>query len=207
MRFSKLTLASALGLSIGVAALALTVTALADPPAHGYTPDPSAIAATKQWIFAVDVKAGKISLGPIRTKTLAKPEPTPRIMGRYALELWVGKELLDRVRFNVPGAGDGPLPDEKRVLKRPAMDRINTHFAVRMADNPRATFAKLVDRATGDEKLLPWPPGEDAGDAGKPTEKVSDATIASPLQDAGTEGAPKPSSPDAAADAGKSAAH
>ncbi len=197
MRFWQLSFASVIGLALGVAALQIgTVAALADPPAHGFAPDPPAIAATKQWIFTIDVKAGKISLGAIREKTLAKPEPTPRILGRYALELWVGKELLDRVRFNAPGGGDGPLPDEKRILKRPAMDRINTRFAVRLADNPRATFAKLVDRATGEETVLRWPPGEDL--APLATNSTTDA--GSP-QDAGT----KPSVADGAVNANDSA--
>lgn len=157
----KISLALAVGLALGViVAGSVGLTARADPPPQGYTPDPAPIAAKRQWIFRVDVKAGKIALGAVKPKDLDKAQASPRVMGRYALELWVGKELLDRVRFNVPGAGDGPHED-KSVLKRPQMDRINTRFGVRMADNPRATQCRLVDRATGDETWFVWPPNED----------------------------------------------
>ena len=170
----RVAIAIALGLALGVASASVAVvSAMAEAPREGYAPDPPALANTKQWFFRVDVKAGKPSITSIIDKNLAKPEPTPRMMGRYALELWVGKELLDRIRFNVPGTGDGPRRDDKNILKRPQLDRINTHFTVRMADNERARFAKLVDRATGDEEIIPWPPGQ--ADAGLIDAVASDA--------------------------------
>jgi hypothetical protein len=190
----KLPIALALGLVVGVASVAVvSMSALADPPPQGYAPDPAPKGSTKQWLFRIDVKNGKPSLASVRSKELEKPEASPRVMGRYALELWIGKELLDRVRFNVPGAADLPSRDDKSVLKRPAMDRINTHFTVRMADNPRAVALKLVDRATGDELTIPWPPDDEgtwpsrdagavSGDAGK---RAVGGDAGVPLVDAG----------------------
>lgn len=131
----------------------------AEPPKEGWLPDPPVSKSTKHWVFDIDVKSGVVSLGKARAATTPKPEGTPRLMGRYALELFSGRELLDRVRFNVPGMGDAPREDN-RILKRPTMDRVTTHFSVRIADNPRTNWARVVDRATGDEVYIAWPPDE-----------------------------------------------
>ncbi|MFO0613124.1 MAG: hypothetical protein U0414_11070 [Polyangiaceae bacterium] len=155
--------------SVVGAALPIVLSAHADPPKEGFLPDPPVTKSTKHWVFEIDVKSGVVSLGKAHPATTPKPEGTPRVMGRYAIELYSGRELLDRARFNVPGLGDGPRED-KRVLKRPTMDRITTHFSVRIADNPRTNWARVVDRATGDEVYIAWPPDAppapvDAGDA------------------------------------------
>ncbi len=170
----------ALGTGVGLVGLGagVGVVALADPPKTGYPPDPSPGSSTKQWVFTIVAKEGVVSLGPAKSVTVAKPETTARIIGRFALELWCGKELLDRVRFNVPGMGDGPHPADRRVLKKPAMDRITTHFNVKIADNPRTNNAKLVDRATGDETPIAWPP--DAPDVAGSASAVPSASAAAP---------------------------
>jgi hypothetical protein len=165
--------ASALG-----AAVPIVLTARAEPPKEGFLPDPPVSKSTKHWVFEIDVKSGVVSLGKAHAATTQKPEATPRVMGRYALEIYSGRELLDRVRFNVPGLGDGPR-DDKRVLKRPSMDRITTHFSVRIADNPRTNWARVVDRATGDEVYIAWPPDAPppAADAGPGDASASEPTL------------------------------
>lgn len=167
------------------AALPIVLVAHAEPPKEGFLPDPPVQKNTKHWVFDIDVKSGVVSLGKARAATTPKPEGTPRVMGRYALEIYSGRELLDRVRFNVPGMGDG-VREDKRILKRPGMDRITTKFSVRIADNPRTNWARVVDRATGDEVYISWPP-----DAPPPSTK----------SDAGVDAAPSASSA-TAADAG-----
>lgn len=167
------------------AALPVVLSAQAEPPKEGFLPDPPVSKSTKHWVFDIDVKAGVVSLGKARAATTPKPEGTPRVMGRYALELYSGRELLDRARFNVPGMGDG-VRDDKRVLKRPTMTLITTKFAVRIADNPRANWARVVDRATGDEVYISWPPDEqptaaDAGPAASGSASSAPAASAPPV--------------------------
>jgi hypothetical protein len=190
----RLAWAAILGVALGcVGAAALSMTGVDDaqagPPREGWPPDPPAKASTRHWVFEIQVKKGEIVLGKVSPVDLEKAEATPRVMGRYALELWVGKELLDRVRFNVPLGGDGPPEPDRPGMKRPEF-RVSTRFFARMAENPRATQLRLVDRATGDVRVFSWPVGSggvteiregaptaDAGkpDAGKPDAGKPDA--------------------------------
>jgi hypothetical protein len=175
-----------LALSAGAfAAVAVSGIATADPPPEGYAPDPPVVASTKQWVFTINVKEGVVSLGDAKSATTKKAEGTARVMGRFAIELWCGKELLDRVRFNVPGMGDGPRrTDDHRILKKPRMDLITTHFNVRIADNPRTTNAKLIDRATGQETPIAWPPDAPVIDAGTSDASSAPVDAGKPPKDA-----------------------
>jgi len=167
-RSSRIVVAAVLGLS-AAGLVGVSFVASADPPPEGYPPDPPVAASTKHWVFRIEVKSGEVSMGPAHAVTTKSPEGTARNTGRWAIELWSGKELLDRIRFNVPGMGDNPHLNDKRILKRPRMDLITTHFDVSITDNPRTTTAKLVDRATGLETDIPWPPDappETSADAG-----------------------------------------
>jgi hypothetical protein len=82
-------------------------------------------------------------------------------MGRFALELWIGRELIDRVRFDfpliaaeeTPGITRRPLHDAPSMVPH-AVARIR----VSLPASPRATRLILVDRATEKIQELPWPP-------------------------------------------------
>lgn len=156
-RFSALALAVVIGLSLGGASFL----ALAEPPRAGHAPDPPPRASQKQWVFEVLHSGTKLSIERARAVSVDKPLATPRMMGRFALELYVGKELLDRVRFNVPLLGEGPPEGPKNPFRRPRFDKVTTRLRVQMADNERATYAVLVDRATGEEQRFDWPPAPD----------------------------------------------
>jgi hypothetical protein len=171
--------------------------AWAEPPKAGYPPDPPGVPTTQHWLFDVKVDKGVVSLDRVRPVTLKHAEPTPRVMGRYAIELWIGSELLDRLRFNVPLGGNLPREDDGRPFKRPSFDKVTARFSVRMADQPRATYLKLVDRATGEEQRFLWPP---TGETLAPYHR-GDAGTAS---DGGAKdgGAPRPPSGSARPDAG-----
>jgi hypothetical protein len=171
------------GLSIGAAGLF----AFAEPPRAGYAPDPAPRASLKQWVFEVVSDGKKVSIERARAASLDKPLATPRMMGRFALELYVGKELLDRVRFNVPLLAEGPpeAPDKPRnPFRRPRFDKVSTRLRVQMADNERATYAVLVDRATGEEQRFDWPPGAD-GRLRPRTSGLEPVSDAGPPGDAG----------------------
>lgn len=166
--------------------------ARAEPPKEGWPPDPAPIATKKQWIFEIRAAESIPSVVKVSSLELDKNEPTARVMGRWALEFYVGTEILDRLRFNVPLAGDATGEKPGPGKKRPEF-RVNTKFFLRMADNPRTTIVRLVDRATGDIKLFAWPPGKD----GKLVPWVSTAA-ASASASASASAAPDAGPPDAA---------
>lgn len=154
------------GAALGAALGAATLVALADPPKGGYPPDPPQRASQQQVDFDVVVESGKARVTSARVKTVQRADPTPRAMGRFALELYVGRELLDRLRFNVPLTGDDRDPagldgGKKRPGAAPPFTNVRAKLRVRMAEAPRAAWGQLVDRATGDTQRFWWPPEPD----------------------------------------------
>lgn len=136
--------------------------ALAEPAKSGFAPDPPAHASKKQWSLAIVARAGKVSLERATASLLAQPAESPRVIGRFALELYVGPELLDRVRFNVPLMGDGPVEHSRRRAYHNAdTDQVTTALKVRLADSPRAAYLVLIDRVTDERQRFEWPPGPD----------------------------------------------
>jgi hypothetical protein len=141
----------------------------AGAPPGGYLPDPPPLVTKHQWVVDLGFRSGSVVFGGARRVELAKPAGTPRAMGRFAVELYVGKELIDRARFDFPllgaddvegvGKWDSPVTFERHL---------STRAAVILPHSERATRAVLVDRATGNIWALPWPfvAGADAG-AGK----------------------------------------
>jgi len=154
----SLLTATALGAALAAGGLA----ALAEPPKGGFPPDPPAHASRKQWTVEVTARGGKVTAERAAAATLDRPAETARVFGRFALELWVGKELLDRARFNVPLMGGEPSQGNRNKLPRPRFDQgVTTKVTVRIADHDRAAYAQLVDRETGDTQKLSWPPAAD----------------------------------------------
>lgn len=175
---AKLWAAALVGIALGAGGLV----ALAEPPRSGHAPDPPARASVKQWVFDVVSRRGRITVEQVRPVTLRQPAATARVMGRYAFELYVGQELLDRVRFNVPLTGDGPPETSegpKRPFTRPTFEDVTTRMRLQMADNPRAAYAMLVDRASGEAQRFEWPPGPD-GRLVPMTKAASSAVIVEP---------------------------
>ncbi len=105
--------------------------------------------------------AGQVRVVSATERVFPKPVVAPRHLGRYAIELWIGRELVDRVRFDFPGlAGEPPSHPGPRPLKEPPTLSAAAVVAARVLvpASPRATRAILVDRMTGSEQRLPWPP-------------------------------------------------
>ncbi|HVW24770.1 MAG TPA: hypothetical protein VHC69_05340 [Polyangiaceae bacterium] len=125
-------------------------------------PDPPPLVTAHQWDLTLHYAKGKVSLQSARPVDLVKAIPTPRRMGRFAVELWIGKELVDRVRFEFPllGADFAPSPGTK--LQERGAPRFSTGAdtvaTVRVPANDRATSAQVVDRLTGAVVSIPWPP-------------------------------------------------
>lgn len=188
---------------LGLAASAAALGAAADPAAKvtGFAPDPPQIAREAHWHFDLVVTDGVVQLTKVRAVKKKRPEATLRVMGRYALELRIGAELLDRRRFDVPLQGDGPREGRGGGLKSPTFTRVTTKLSVEIADAPRATYLALIDRATGAEQRFYWPPEADGSlvawgttptfDAGAAADGTADAAqapddAAPPPPDGGT---------------------
>lgn len=147
-----------LGAALGAGGLV----ALADPPRGGVSPDPPPHSSRKQWAIEVAVRGGKVTAERATAAMLAQPAESARVTGRFAVELYVGRELLDRVRFNVPLMGDEPPQGNRNRLPRPRFDKnVSTRLTVRLVDSPRAAYLVLVDRETGDTQKFDWPPEAD----------------------------------------------
>jgi hypothetical protein len=114
-----------------------------------------------QWQYQLLFQNGAPSVEGVSQQLLPKPIATPRRMGRFALELWIGHELIDRVRFDFPMIAAEERPG---VTRRPLHDvpslapHALSRIRVSVPASPRATRLVLVDRATEKSQALPWPP-------------------------------------------------
>jgi hypothetical protein len=149
----------------------------ASAPEHGYLPDPPALSARARWLYEVRYDAGVISTAPPGLECLARPSASARRMGRFAFELWLGAELIERIRFDFPLlAGEEPRRGPRRPLREEPRFAPGAHVSVRLQvpASPRATRAQLLDRATGETTAVPWPP------RAEPEEKLCPASAGAP---------------------------
>jgi hypothetical protein len=178
---------------------ATAVTAAADPPRHEYPADPPPHLSRTHWDLALIARGSQVVPTHASTYVLPQPQPTARLTGRFALELYVGNELLDRARFNVPLAGDGASHAGKNSQNRPHFDDdVAAVLHVSLADNPRAVYLLLIDRDTSRTLKFAWPPDPsgnlaawhpqiDPDDAGAfPDGGVVASRLRSPPSDAGS---------------------
>lgn len=133
---------------------------------YGSLPDPEPLRLAAQWEYELVYAGGDVRVARVERRALRAPRVTPRVVGRFAIELWIGQELVDRVRFDFPllaaeEVQDGkrrPLHDPPSLVARSELTR-----RVLVPASPRATRAILVDRATGQVTPLPWPPDAPLG--------------------------------------------
>jgi len=134
--------------------------ALVRPPS-GSQPDPDPLRLARQWQYTLLYDQGKVSVQSVKAQRFPHPVVTARNMGRYAVELWIGHELVERVRFDFPlVAAEAPRRGRRQPLHEPptlAGGAVATR-QVLVPASERATRAVLVDRATGARQPLPWPP-------------------------------------------------
>ena len=139
----------------------------AGPPVEPITctvdpPDPKPLH-TRDWIaYEFEFREGSVGVRSHRHERTAKPRDTARIVGRYAVELWIGCELIDRVRFSFPlQAAEQPIaPGNRHGLNEQPSLTANAHLncTVMVPFDLRATRAELIDRGTGKRSSLAWPP-------------------------------------------------
>jgi hypothetical protein len=157
------------------------------PPAPADTalPDPEPLRLERQWDYELMYDRGRVRVLGVQERTFPKPIVTARRMGRFAIELWIGGELIDRVRFDFPLLPAETLHSGPRhPLHEPPSfaEGLVARRHVLVPASPRATRAVLVDRATGKSRFLPWPPDHPLA---SPEQSMKDAPAAAPPSDAG----------------------
>lgn len=126
---------------------------LADIAIARTAPDPPPLVSRSQWVFDLRWDRGDVWLLGVHPLQLPMPQPTPRAMGRFAVELFEGPTLLERVRFDFPLLG-APEPDAAVSMT----SKLRTRIGVVFPAVERGTRLELWDRATGHRWSLPWPP-------------------------------------------------
>jgi hypothetical protein len=147
----------------------------AAPPDVALTPtpaDPEPLVERKQWVFDLRWDRGDVWLLGVHRLDLPAPQPTPRAMGRFALELFEGPTLLERVRFDFPLLGAPEPADGGAPIS--FANRLRTRIGVIFPATERGTRLELVDRASGRRWGLDWPAAE-----------LTDAGALAPPRDAG----------------------
>lgn len=130
------------------------------PPTPSTAPDPTPLRMAEQVEYELELTEGKIHVVSVKALKLAEPIVTPRRIGRYAIELSIGHELLERVRFDFPGtAADEPQVGTKKALYAPLTlsEHAIAHIKVLVPQSPRVRRATLIDRGTSTATELDWP--------------------------------------------------
>jgi hypothetical protein len=130
-------------------------------------PDPPAMSEREQWVFDLRWDRGEVYLVSVHKVDMGSPHPTPRVMGRFALELYEGPTLIERVRFDFPLLGSVEPPDAGLQTPPRFEPKLKTRVGVFFPATKRGTRLELWDRARDVRWTLPWPPQEGpAADAG-----------------------------------------
>ncbi len=141
-------------------------------------PDP-AMREEMQWVFDLRYERGDIFFVGVHPLDLGVPQTTPRVMGRFALELFEGPTLIERVRFDFPMLGTGDAQNKNFLAPVSFEKKITTRIGVMFPQTKKGTRLDLWDRATNLRYRLPWPP-----DAIAPSTTAPSTTASAP--DAGS---------------------
>jgi hypothetical protein len=155
---------------------------------HGDLPDPPPLSERAQWSYPVSYDRGTIRVGEPELVCLPRPQSTPRRIGRFAFELWLGHELVERLRFDFPLlASEEPPEGPRRQLREPPRFAPGARVSVtlRVPASERAATARILDRATGETSEVSWPPpsGADAALACRKQGPQSKPSAAPPAPD------------------------
>lgn len=130
-----------------------------------FAPDPPPLSERRQWLLDLRWDRGDVWLLGTERTDMPTPWETPRTMGRFALELYEGPALIERVRFNFPLLGADP--EDAGGEQPPSLSqKLRTRVGVLFPATSRGTRLELVDRSSGARWSLPWPPLEALGRAG-----------------------------------------
>ena len=123
-------------------------------------PDPTPLRQRDQYEYTLRFEDNAIRLVAVRTVRFPQPIVTARRMGRYAIELWIGRELIERVRFDFPLLAAVPEGSGIRhsLYETPALTGGPYTVTVLVPAAERARSARLIDRAVRRQAELTWPP-------------------------------------------------
>jgi hypothetical protein len=124
-------------------------------------PDPPPLSERWQWVFDLRWERGDVFLVAVHKTDMGAPRVTPRAMGRFALELYEGPTLIERVRFDFPMLG-APEPDAGFTSPPRFEPKLKTRIGVLFPATSRGTRLELWDRARDVRWPMPWPPKEGA---------------------------------------------
>jgi len=150
--------------------------AKASDPKAKIPPDPPPLSEREQWVFVLRWSQNEVYLVKIHKTDMGAPHPTPRVMGRFALELYEGPTLIERVRFNFPMLGGAEAADAGWKTPPRFEPGLKTRIGVLFPATKRGTRLELWDRATDRRWPLPWPPREGIFTDPPPTTGVRDAS-------------------------------
>jgi hypothetical protein len=120
-----------------------------DPPAQHYV----------DFIeYELEYARGELRVLTERKLHLTRAQAADRRMGRFAFELMVGQELLERVRFDFPLLGASQMGQDD-----PIEQGLTSHATIRVPWVERANRAQLLDRKTRKVVVVPWPPASMLG--------------------------------------------
>jgi hypothetical protein len=121
-------------------------------------PDPPPMVSRKQWVFDLRYDKGDVYMIAVHPLDLGVPQETSRAMGRFAIELFEGPTLIERVRFDFPMLGAGAAAADGGYMAPPSFEaKLKTRIGVIFPASPRGTRLELWDRATDKRWNLPWP--------------------------------------------------
>lgn len=163
------------GASADVGDAGARVDAKASDPKLRIPPDPPALSEREQWVFVLRWAQNEPYLVKIQKTDMGGPHPTPRVMGRFALELFEGPTLIERARFNFPMLGAPEAPDAGWKTPPRFEPGLKTRIGVFFPATRRGTRLELWDRATDRRWPLPWPPKE--GVFSEPAPAARDASV------------------------------
>jgi hypothetical protein len=125
-------------------------------------PDPRATV-TDDWVrLTVGFDRGKLALVRAKHERLRRAESSARRMGRFAAELWIGCELIDRIRFDFPLLGAEPLAQKDKQSPAINFEQLGRYEAeLWIPNSERATRLELRDRTRESDAnavvTLEWP--------------------------------------------------
>jgi hypothetical protein len=132
--------------------------ARAPSPGAKIPPDPPPLVEREQWVFVLRWSKNEPYLVSVQKTDMGGPHTSPRVMGRFALELFEGPTLIERVRFNFPMLGAPETPDAGYKTPPRFEPGLTTRIGVFFPATKRGTRLELWDRATDRRWPLPWPP-------------------------------------------------
>lgn len=136
----------------------------------GDLPDPPAAHYLDFIEYELQFVRGDVRVLGERKVRYKQPVAAERRMGRFALELFVGDELLERVRFDFPLLGAGALGGDDSIEHG-----LTSRATVRVPLVERARRAQLLDRKTRKVVAVSWPPGSDVPPAASTSADPSSA--------------------------------